>query len=175
MVMLSAIAPRGKIIEKQLYLYYTYIMEKLLEIEISKDGLNLLVNGKSRKLTIHHTGYLRVTINKKYYSIHRLVAEKYIPNPNNKPQVNHINGIKTDNRVENLEWVTRSENQIHSYRVLKVKPRTQSRIVSMETAEEIRHKYNTGNYSIRKLSKEYGFKGTSAIHNLINKKTYNIE
>lgn len=54
--------------------------------------------------------------------IHRLVANAFIPNPENKPEVNHINGNKKDNRAENLEWVTKSENGLHSFRVLGRKP-----------------------------------------------------
>ena len=64
-------------------------------------------------------GYLMVSLyknGKKYNkSIHRLVAEHFIPNPENRPEVNHRNAVKTDNRLENLEWSTRLENMKHAF------------------------------------------------------------
>lgn len=69
-------------------------------------------NGNPRlcRLSKHSDGYLRVCIDcvKKY--VHRIVAEVFIPNPQNKPCIDHINTLKTDNRIENLRWVTYEEN-----------------------------------------------------------------
>ncbi len=72
------------------------------------------------KYSLNRDGYPHVSIchngKRKSEKIHRIVAELFIPNPDKKPCVNHINGDKTDNRVENLEWVTYSENNLHAYK-----------------------------------------------------------
>ena len=78
-------------------------------------------SNKYLKPQLYKNGYTNVDLcnngKVKKFLIHRIIAETFLPNPKNKSQVNHINGNKSDNRVENLEWVTHSENQKHSIKL----------------------------------------------------------
>lgn len=86
-------------------------------------------SNKVLKQTLHKNGYLTVATKiggsqgKSYcFRVHRLVAEAFISNPNNKEEVNHIDGNKTNNTLSNLEWVTRSENIQHAWDSGLIKP-----------------------------------------------------
>ena len=100
------------------------------------------------------TGYYKIRLTNKNgiakeYKIHRLVAFAFIPNPDNKPNINHIDGNPINNHVSNLEWCTQSENLYHAYE----KRLRDSRL--HEFREEIIRDYTRLDISIKKLSEKY--------------------
>lgn len=118
------------------------------------DGI--MRGGKELNPHISRYGYprieLRVFGKKKKFHIHRLIAEVFIPNddPERKTQVNHKDGCKTNNRVDNLEWVTRSENQSHA-RLTGLNPTR----FTHDEVNQIRMKYVTTDISQAKLAEEF--------------------
>lgn len=130
---------------------------------IGSDGSIKNSNGMKMAPFKTKNGYMKINLLKKGFYMHRLVAECFIPNPEEKPQVNHKNGDKTDNRVENLEWVTNSENMLHCIRTNNVTRRSNVEIMEVNSmnkfssiAEASRHfniNYSTICKSIRENRK----------------------
>ena len=155
--------------------------------EISSLG-RIKVNLKFRKYrdyqskilnpSLDKDGYLRTALTKegkKYMKpIHRLVALNFITNTNKKPCVNHKNGIKTDNRIENLEWCTVKENNIHAIKIglsgqLPGEKHHMSKLKEKEVLEIINNKDNLCQWQ---LALVYNISQTQ-VSRIINKKRWN--
>ena len=119
----------------------------------------------------HSDGYTFMTITGEQLPLHRFVANAFIPNPNNLPEVNHKDGNKMNNSVENLEWVTRSENMKHAHE-LGLQPKglsTYSGKFTEEQREKIKQLWNDGRHSKRELARIYNVSHT-CINDIINEK-----
>lgn len=117
----------------------------------AKNGSQRLTIEKIISPMVDKLGYCRVGLHlnweMKLCVIHRLVAKAFIPNPEGKPQINHKNGNPSDNKVENLEWVTAKENVRHSWDILKRKPSGSALGILWPESKKGKnhHKYGIGN------------------------------
>lgn len=143
---------------------------------------NTLDEPKVMKLIISHKGYLEVSLSKKHvrkkHKVHRLVAQAFIPNPDNKEQINHINCNKLDNCVQNLEWVTAKENVRHAQinglipTAYRGESNRQAKLTD-DQVEQIRTEYITRDRKYRgsALAKKYNVSSTT-IYDIIYNRTY---
>lgn len=123
-------------------------------------------------------GYKQITAcvhgNLEYLTVHKEVAKAFLPNPENKPQVNHKNGIKTDNRVENLEWCTIQENVSHAFQKLGRKPvlTMKGRFGKLNPASKPLYQYTIDGQLVKEfeciaMAKREGF-GKKEIYKVLN-------
>ena len=129
---------------------------------IGKKGVMKPSNQNSKK-------YYRVHIGKHMYSVHRLVAQAFLDNPFQLPQVNHKDGNKSNNCVENLEWCTNKMNKEHA-----VKTSLISSKINKQIADEIRKKYSIGTYTYCDLAEMYDL-SFSMIGYIVREDSWNLE
>lgn len=146
------------------------------EIPSKKIGYTVLkVKGKVLKPSLDKDGYKRVVLCKdtikQYCRVNVLVGLTFIPNPNNLPQVNHINNIRIDNRIENLEWGNHQTNNFHRHKtwnhvISNYNPSGRNITIAMSLAKatklnpenviKIRELYKTGKYTQKEIGNIFG-------------------
>jgi len=132
------------------------------EYKISKNGLIFSIkSNRFLSVCVNSSGYKHTGISykgkRKVLDIHRLLALHYIDNPNNKEQVNHIDGNKLNNTLSNLEWVSASENVKHAHSMKKKKVKRKSKRIS----EKIKKDVITSQTSSKETAKNYNISRAS--------------
>lgn len=133
-----------------------------------------IFNAHGKLLTGHldRNGYRCGIIKGKNVQFHRIVAATFIPNPLNKPCINHIDGNKSNNNINNLEWCTHSENTIHAYKTgLEHKVFGESHHAHKLTKEAVTYIRNNLNTPVKELANKFNV-STYTIHDVLNNKTW---
>jgi len=154
-----------------------YMVSDLGRVKSLKNGVEYLL-----KPLIDVWGYYSVGLSKngvtKRIKVHRLVALHFVDNPRNKDIINHLSGVKTDNRAINLEWCDRSENQIHAYKHNLQIPKSGSShwnsSINEETVLKIRSLYKQG-YTQKELRIKFNLSQPRISKIVNNKRWVNLE
>ena len=140
------------------------VIEQAPDYMISNEGrVKSLKRGRELILSdrVGSDGYLNVSLSTngkaKYYRVSRLVAEYFVPNPENKPSVNHIDGDKQNNHHTNLEWTTMHEQVVHAYKLGLKKPMRNRYLLADEEIREINRTYkpHSKEFGMIALAKKY--------------------
>lgn len=138
-----------------------------------KEG-NLLKNVLNKDIRYEIVG-LCLNGKLKTFYVHRLIAKAFIPNPKGLTEINHKNGIKTDNRIKNLEWTTKNDNIKHAINLglIDTKGEKNGRAkLNRSNINDIRRKYASGNYSYATLARVYKV-SRNTITRIVKRKLWN--
>lgn len=148
-----------------------YQINELGEIKTISTNFRNVKPGKISKGRPSKNGYFSVSLTKnktvKNFYVHRLVAQAFLGDCPVRCEVNHKDGVRSNNHLDNLEYVTRSENNFHSYRVLSRVPvltygvKHHAAKLNPQKAQEIRDAYSQGNETFASLGRSYGVHWTS--------------